>query len=99
MSTAYPASWIQVPEKHRRVQLGSNQSLLKTAEIFPIISTGIWHKPLMNPLGLPVACSAWLINIKIHPEHLTLQVAGLQVSLLVFPLQAAANRDRMKKRV
>jgi len=67
--------------------------------IFPIVSTGIWHKSLMNPLGLPVACSAWLINIKIRLEHLTPQLAGLQLFVLIFPLQAAANRNRMEKRV
>lgn len=53
----------------------------------------------MNPLGLPVACSAWLINVKIHLEHLTPQLAGLQVSVLIFPLQAAANRDRIEKSI
>jgi len=53
----------------------------------------------MNPLGLPVACSAWLINIKIRLEHLTPQLAGLQLFVLIFPLQAAANRNRMEKRV
>lgn len=41
----------------------------------------------MNPLGLPVACSTWVINNKTHGGHETPQLAGLQVSVLILPLQ------------